>query len=147
MSDPWPRLVPLEDTLDGAFGIELEELSGDAIRARIPVTDRIRQRFGLVHGGAYCAIAEFLASEATVAGVWEDGNIALGTQNATSFLRAVGDGTLLAEGRPLHRGRSVWVWDVEFRDDDGRLSATSRVTLAVRPAPAGAPGPLVSEAP
>ena len=35
----------------------------------------------------------------------------------------------------MHRGRTTWVWDVSFTDDEGRLCATSRVTLAVRPAP------------
>ena len=40
-----------------------------------------------------------------------------------------------AEGTPRHRGRTTWVWDVEFTDDDGRVCALSRVTLAVRPAP------------
>lgn len=127
--------IPLEQALDGVLGVELETLTPEAVHARIPVTPRICQRFGLVHGGAYCAIAEFLASEGTIAGVHARGSAALGQQNATHFLRPVGEGTLHAQARPLSRGRTAWVWDVDFRDDGGRLCATSRVTIAVRPAP------------
>jgi 1,4-dihydroxy-2-naphthoyl-CoA hydrolase len=67
-------LLELEDTLDGVLGFELLELSGEHVRAQLRVHDRVRQRFGIVHGGAYCAIAEVLASEATVCGVAVDGN-------------------------------------------------------------------------
>jgi 1,4-dihydroxy-2-naphthoyl-CoA hydrolase len=134
--------VALEEGLDGVFGMELEEISGERASARIPVTRRLCQRFGLVHGGTYCAIAEFLASEGTVAGVRDEGNLAMGTQNSSYFLRAVSEGVLHAEGRPRHRGRTVWVWDVDFTDDRGRLCATSRVSLAVRPAPDDAPEAL-----
>jgi 1,4-dihydroxy-2-naphthoyl-CoA hydrolase len=137
-----PREIPLEDALDGVLGMRLEELSGDVARARIPVTNRIRQRFGLVHGGAYSALAEFIASEATNAAVYGQGRLAVGMENATHFLRPVTDGMLRAEARPRHRGRSTWVWDVDFHDERGGLCATSRVTLAVRPAPADLPAPL-----
>jgi 1,4-dihydroxy-2-naphthoyl-CoA hydrolase len=137
-----PRSVPLEETLDGMLGVQIEELSGHSVRATVPVTSRTCQRFGLVHGGTYSAVAEFLASEGTVAAVHPDGKLAVGTQNSTHFLRALTEGTIHAEGRPVHRGRSMWLWEVEFRDDAGRLTATSRVTLAVRPAPEGLPPPL-----
>jgi 1,4-dihydroxy-2-naphthoyl-CoA hydrolase len=136
-------LLELEDTLDGVLGFELLELSGEHVRAQLRVHDRVRQRFGIVHGGAYCAIAEVLASEATVCGVAADGNIAMGMSNSTSFLRPVREGVIIADGRPRHRGRSTWIWDVDFTEENGKLCATSRVTLAVRPAPEGGPRPLL----
>ena len=96
----------------------------------------MQQPMGLVHGGTYAALAESMASWATVVAVAPDGNLAVGQSNNTTFLRPVTSGQVNAEGTPLHRGRTTWVWDVEFTDDDGRLCAVSRVTLAVRPAPA-----------
>jgi 1,4-dihydroxy-2-naphthoyl-CoA hydrolase len=137
-----PREIPPEASLDGMLGMSLGELSGEVARARIPVTDRIRQRFGLVHGGAYSALAELIASEATNAAVHGQGRLAVGMENSTHFLRPVRDGTLRAEARARHRGRSPWVWDVDFHDEHGRLCATSRVTLVVRPAPADPPVPI-----
>jgi uncharacterized protein (TIGR00369 family) len=88
---------------------------------------------GIVHGGVYAAMGETLASMATWIHVREDGNIAVGQSNSTSFLRPIAEGTVHAEGRRRHRGRTTWVWDVDFSDDQGRLCATSRVTMAVRP--------------
>ena len=128
--------VTLEETLDSHLGFELIEVKEDSARARIPVTDRVRQPFGLVHGGVYAAMAESLASIATVSVVWEEGNIAVGLSNATSFLRPATEGTLHALATRRHRGRTTWIWDVDVTDDDGRLCATTRVTMAVRPRPA-----------
>jgi uncharacterized protein (TIGR00369 family) len=88
-----------------------------------------------VHGGAYAAIAESLASAATYQAVTGDGMTALGLSNHTSFLRPVLDGTVEVEARRVHRGRTTWLWDVDHRDGEGRLCAVSRVTVAVRPAP------------
>jgi 1,4-dihydroxy-2-naphthoyl-CoA hydrolase len=126
---------PTDGTLDDVLGFELLEANGERCTARCPVERRVQQPFGLVHGGAYAALAETMVSWATVIAVAPDGNIAVGQSNSTSFLRPVTGGHVHAEGTPRHRGRTTWVWDVEFTDDDGKLCAMSRVTLAVRPAP------------
>jgi 1,4-dihydroxy-2-naphthoyl-CoA hydrolase len=126
---------PVPGTLEDVLGFELLELTGDSCRGRFTVEQRVQQPFGLVHGGAYAALAETMASWATVAAVGADGNIAVGMSNSTTFLRPVTSGGVHADATPRHRGRTTWVWDVEFSDDEGRLCAVSRVTLAVRPAP------------
>jgi uncharacterized protein (TIGR00369 family) len=119
------------------LGFELLEADGEGCRGRFAAERRVQQPFGLVHGGAYAALAESMASWATVIAVAPDGNIAVGQSNSTTFLRPVTEGTVHASGTPRHRGRTTWVWDVEFTDDGGRVCALSRVTLAVRPAPSG----------
>ena len=127
--------VPFEEALDGTLGFEVLSLSEGLARGRVLVTDRVRQMWGLVHGGVYAALSEMLASEATVSAVYGDGLIAVGLSNHTSFLRPVFEGTVHAEAKRLHRGRSTWLWEVSLRDDDGKLCAVSRVTLAIRPRP------------
>jgi 1,4-dihydroxy-2-naphthoyl-CoA hydrolase len=134
LPDPLVASYPAAGTLDEVLGFELLEASAAATRARFAVSDRVRQPLGLVHGGAYAALAESMVSLATHLAVADEGNIATGQSNSTSFLRPVLEGSVHAEARPLHSGRTTWVWDVEFRDDDGRLCAISRVTIAVRPA-------------
>jgi 1,4-dihydroxy-2-naphthoyl-CoA hydrolase len=128
--------VTAEDTLDSLLGFEIIEVKEDSARARVPVTNRVRQPYGLVHGGVYAALAESLASMATAAAVYADGSIAVGLSNATSFMRPATEGAVNATARRLHRGRTTWVWDVDMTDDEGRLCATTRVTMAVRPRPA-----------
>ncbi len=127
--------LPHAATLDGTLGLEHLEVGPEHARGRFVVEDRVRQPYGIVHGGTYAAIAESLASAATFAAVFGDGMIALGLSNSTSFLRPVFGGAVESDARPLHRGRSTWLWNVDHRDARGRLCATSRVTIAVRPAP------------
>ena len=117
------------------LGFELFDSDGERARGRFRVEDRVRQPYGLVHGGAYAAMAESLASVATAQAVAGEGMIAMGQANHTSFLRPVTEGDIHAEGRRRHRGRSTWVWQVDFTDDQGRLCALSLVTLAVRRRP------------
>jgi len=121
--------------MDGTLGFELIEAGEELARGRFTVTDRVRQPMGIVHGGAYAAMAESLVSAATYMHVTGDGNIAVGQSNHTNFLRPVAGGTVHAAARRRHRGRTSWVWEVDFTDDDGRLCAITRVTMAVRPAP------------
>ena len=118
-----------------ALGFEVTEGGAELARGRFQVTDAVRQPLGIVHGGAYATMAETLASAATYVAVEPDGNIAVGQSNHTSFLRPVAEGFVHAEARRRHRGRTSWVWEIDFTDDAGKLCAISRVTLAVRPAP------------
>jgi 1,4-dihydroxy-2-naphthoyl-CoA hydrolase len=121
-------------TLDSVLGFQVLEHGDGFINGSVAVTDRVRQPMGLVHGGVYAALAESLCSMATWQAVYEDGMIATGQQNDTSFLRPVTEGNVNAAARSRHRGRTTWVWEVDFTDDAGRLCAVSRVTIAVRPA-------------
>lgn len=130
--DPIDRALGASQAFDGLIGLELTEVSADIARGRIEVHDEILQPFGVVHGGVYAAIAESLASRGTFAGVVRGGAMALGLSNNTSFLRPVSSGVIESVARPLHRGRTTWVWDVHASDSEGRLCAVSRVTIAVR---------------
>ena len=120
---------------DRHYGLEVEEASDELVRGRVRVREEVTQPVGIVHGGVYASISEALASLGTNVGVNDDGNIGLGMSNHSSFLRPVREGFVHAEARRRHRGRTTWVWDVDLTDDEGRLCATSRVTIAVRPLP------------
>ena len=130
---PFETRVSPEDSFIGVLGLEIDELVDVGLRtARLQVVPGVCQPMGIVHGGIYAAIAETLASMGTADGVLEQGKVPLGMSNNTSFLRPVSEGTVHAEARAFHRGRTSWLWDVEMRNDDGNLCATSRVTIAVR---------------
>jgi 1,4-dihydroxy-2-naphthoyl-CoA hydrolase len=120
-------------TLDEALAFELVTLEDETAYARVAIDDRHLQPLGVVHGGVYAALAESVASHATARVVMQAGNAALGMTNDTSFFRPASGGTLHAHAQRLHGGRTTWVWDVRLTDDEGRLCAASRVTVAVRP--------------
>lgn len=118
---------------DELIGTEWGETSAERATATLAVAERHKQPVGLVHGGVYCALAESVASRATALEVLGDGDLALGMSNNATFLRPVTAGTIHVEATRRHGGRSTWIWDVECRDDKGRLCAINRVTIAVRP--------------
>jgi 1,4-dihydroxy-2-naphthoyl-CoA hydrolase len=128
----------LDVGFDRLYGLEVTEVGDGVMRGRVDVRDAIKQPAGLVHGGIYAAIAESLATTGTALAVVGEGNTAMGLSNQTSFLRPVTDGAIHAGASARHRGRTTWVWEVECLDDAERLCALSRITVAVRPAPAGA---------
>jgi 1,4-dihydroxy-2-naphthoyl-CoA hydrolase len=137
---PWDRaslpspVIPLENTFEGFLDLEWLELTRDFAHVRLKVRENLKQPLGLLHGGIYAAVAETVASVATVSNVWEDGYVGSGLSNYASFLRPVTDGTLdvIAKLRG-HDGRE-WTWGHEFRDEADRLCALVEVTIAVRPA-------------
>jgi len=120
---------------DRLYGLELLSVSDTEVTARVAVREELKQPAGLVHGGVYASIAESMASLATHIAVAGQGEMAMGLANSTSFLRPVTAGTVHARATRLHRGRTTWVWDVLFTDDEGRSCAVTRMTIAVRPVP------------
>ena len=118
------------------FGLVYGEVTAERVEASFPVEPPVQQPFGLVHGGVYSTIAESICSSATAIAVSSEGKIAIGMSNSASFLRPVTEGTIHAVGTRRHAGRTTWLWDVDFTDDNGKLAATVRMTVAVREAPA-----------
>ncbi|MBM3668312.1 MAG: PaaI family thioesterase [Actinobacteria bacterium] len=114
------------------IGVEWIDLDPDGARARIEVSAKHLQPYGIVHGGVHAALAESLTSAATYFAVKEDGKVAIGQSNDTAFLRPVREGTIEATAVARHRGSTTWIWDVEIRDAEDRLCALCRMTIAVR---------------
>jgi 1,4-dihydroxy-2-naphthoyl-CoA hydrolase len=127
-------VIPLDRTFDALYGLEVLERDEARVRARVAVRDDLKQAMGLVHGGVFASIAESITSLATALAVLPEGRMAQGLSNQTSFLRPITGGTVHAAGRPRHRGRSTWVWQFDISDDDARLCALVRMTVAVRDA-------------
>jgi 1,4-dihydroxy-2-naphthoyl-CoA hydrolase len=121
---------------DRLVGLELLECSDTDVHAQVAVREELKQPAGLLHGGVYASMAESMASLATAIAVSAQGEMAMGLSNNTSFLRPITDGTVHAHATRVHRGRTTWVWDVRFSDDQEHTCAITRMTIAVRPAPA-----------
>lgn len=122
---------------DRLYGLRFQTFGDEEVRAQVQVRDELKQPMGLVHGGVYVSLAESMASLATAAAVIGEGKMATGMSNSTSFLRPITEGAVHGYGKRLHRGRTTWVWDVTFSDDEGRTCAVTRMTIAIRPLPDG----------
>jgi 1,4-dihydroxy-2-naphthoyl-CoA hydrolase len=120
---------------DGYLGTEWIQLKPEDARARIEMREDLQQPYGILHGGVYSSLVEGLCSYTTAIAVWEEGNIAMGQSIEVSFLRPVTSGHAEARASVRHRGRTTWVWEAEIVDDEERLCALAKMTMAVRPAP------------
>ena len=119
--------------LADALGIELKELTPKRVVATMPVDERTRQPFGILHGGASVALAETLASLGGAMNVDLERFNVVGVEINANHLRAKRDGQVTGTGTPIHVGRSTQVWEVKIVDEEERPICVSRCTLAVVP--------------
>lgn len=112
------------------LGIRFTEIGPDFLRATMPVDERTRQPYGLLHGGASVLLAETLGSTAGNLCVPPD-RICVGIEINANHVRGVRDGVVTGTARPLHVGASTQVWEIRIEDARGKLACVSRLTLAV----------------
>lgn len=130
---PIPGSDPNRETLLKTLEIELLETTPDRVVARMPVTPRVHQPFGLLHGGASVALAETVASFGAFISVMDQGMVAVGIEINANHLKGKRDGVVTATATPLHKGRSTHVWEVRITDEANKLVCVSRCTLAIVP--------------
>jgi 1,4-dihydroxy-2-naphthoyl-CoA hydrolase len=120
-------------TLAESLGIEFTEAGTDFLRGRMPVDQRTKQPYGLLHGGASVALAETLGSAAGNLCLDGDRSVAVGLEISANHLRPATQGWVIGTARPIHLGRSTQVWDIRIEDEAGHMTCISRLTLAVVP--------------
>lgn len=113
------------------LGIRIIELGEDFLRGTMPVDQRTKQPYGLLHGGSSAMLAETLASVAANMCVEKEGQQAVGLELNCNHVRGVTQGVVTGMARPVHVGRKTQVWDIRIEDERGKLCCVSRLTLAV----------------
>jgi 1,4-dihydroxy-2-naphthoyl-CoA hydrolase len=115
------------------IGIEIVELTPERVVATMPVDARTRQPYGLLHGGASVALAETVASIASIINIDRQQFRAVGLEINANHIRAKTEGIVRATATPIHIGRSTHVWNVQIVDEEERLVCISRCTVAIVP--------------
>ncbi|MBX3654889.1 MAG: hotdog fold thioesterase [Ramlibacter sp.] len=119
-----------KDTAVDRLGIEFLEVGDDFISARVPVDERTRQPYGLLHGGVSVVLAETLGS-CGAAYASPEGHRAVGLDINANHLKGATSGWVTGITRPVHIGRTTQVWQIDMRNDAGELTCVSRITMAV----------------
>lgn len=130
--EPWDRALPTVG-LASAIGIEILELTCERVTATMPVDDRTRQPFGILHGGASMALAETVASIGATACIDRERFLAVGQEINGNHLRSKSDGTVTAVATPIHVGRRSHVWSIRITDEEENLVCIARCTMAIVP--------------
>jgi 1,4-dihydroxy-2-naphthoyl-CoA hydrolase len=111
--------------------LRLTEIGDDYLRGTLPVDERTRQPFGLLHGGASVVLAETLGSVASNLVVDTSKFHAVGQEISANHLRSVRSGRVTGTARPVYLGGRSQVWDIQIHDETGKLTCVSRLTMAV----------------
>lgn len=121
-----------KNTMVDHLGIEFTGFGDDFIAARMPVDRRTIQPMGLLHGGASVALAETVGSVASALCLEDPTKQSpVGVEINANHLRAVREGFVYATCKPVRVGRTIHVWQIDIRDESGRLTCTSRLTIAI----------------
>ncbi|HEX7890890.1 MAG TPA: hotdog fold thioesterase [Ramlibacter sp.] len=133
----WTRPLSIEalnaahkGTAPERLGIEFLEIGDDFLVARVPVDERTRQPYGLLHGGVSVVLAETLGSCGAIYCA-PPGHRVVGLDINANHIRGATSGWVTGRTTPVHIGRSTQVWHIDMRNDAGELTCVSRLTLAV----------------
>lgn len=114
------------------LGIEYVDFGDDYLIARMPVDERTRQPYGILHGGASCLLAETIGSHAASLCIDMDKEYCVGLEINANHIRSVSEGYVYGTGKPQHIGRSTHVWEIMIRDEQQRTVCSSRLTMMIK---------------
>ena len=118
-------------TLVTALGIEITKFEKDCVKGRMPVDERTKQPFGLLHGGASVALAETLGSMGDGKNIDIDNHAVAGIEINASHLKSVKSGWVLGKAEPVRIVKKIQVWEIVVTDETKNLVCKSRLTLTV----------------
>ncbi len=134
----WQRQLSLDElnavsegTLAAHLGIRITEVTDNSLVGTMPVDARTHQPYGILHGGASVALAESLGSVAATLCLDFTTHYPVGLEINANHLRSVREGLVTGTATPIHVGRTTQVWNIDIRDEQGRMVCVSRITLAV----------------
>lgn len=122
-----------EQNMAQHVGIVWTELGDDHLAATMPVDERTKQPYGLLHGGASCVLAETIGSVASAMVVDTTKYYCVGLEINANHVRSAREGLVTGIAKPLHLGRQTHVWDIKIYDNLQKLVCVSRLTVAVLP--------------
>ncbi len=118
-------------TLADLIGIEWVAIGSDFLKAKMPVDERTKQPYGLLHGGASCVLAETLGSVASAFVIDQTKYQCVGLEINANHIRSARKGFVTGIATPIHLGRSTHVWDIKIHDEEEKLICISRLTVVI----------------
>ncbi len=120
-----------KDTLTDLLGIIFTEIGDDYLIAVMPISSKLLQPMGIMHGGASCVLAETIASIAANLCIDRTTKACVGLDINVNHIRPVHAGILTAKTQPLHIGRTTHVWEIKIHNEEKKLVSVSRMTASV----------------
>ena len=118
-------------TMATFLGIEWVEIGENFLKAKMPVDERTKQPYGLLHGGASCVLAETIGSLASAMVVDTAQYQCVGLEINANHVHSATSGYVTGIATPLHLGKSTHVWDIKIYNEDEKMVCVSRLTVAI----------------
>ncbi len=122
-----------QNTLMETLGIEFTEVGDDFIVARMPVTPRIHQPDGVLHGGASVALAESVGSAGAYFFLNSEEIVIRGIEIAANHVKSVREGYVYAHASIIHKGRTTQLWQIKITNEEGALVSLVKLTTLTLP--------------
>ena len=122
-----------KETMAAYLDMQWVEIGDDFLKLSMPVNEKTKQPYGILHGGASCALAETIGSVASALVIDREKFMCVGLEINANHIRSAKDGIVTGYCTPLHLGRSTHVWDIKIYDEDEKLICVSRLTVAILP--------------
>src|SRR5690606_29233754 len=122
-----------QNTLMETLGIEFTEVGDDFLIARMPVTPRVHQPDGVLHGGASVALAESVGSAGAFLFLNSKNVVIRGIEIAANHVKSVRDGYVYAHASIVHKGRNTQLWQIKIKNEEGALVSLIKLTTLSLP--------------
>ncbi|NNC69400.1 MAG: hotdog fold thioesterase [Flavobacteriaceae bacterium] len=120
-----------QNTLMQTLGIKFLEASQDRVVATMPVTPKVHQPDGVLHGGASVALAETVGSFASVLNIDREKQMVRGLEISANHLRGKSEGIVTATARPLHKGKTTHLWEIRIEDENHKLISLCKLSTII----------------
>jgi uncharacterized protein (TIGR00369 family) len=117
-----------KDTLMETLDIEYVDLGDDYLTAKMPVTSKVHQPYGQLHGGATAALAETVGSTASRFFIDTKNQMINGIELTINHIKSKREGEVFATAKNIHKGRSTHLWEVRIVDEEGNLISICKMT-------------------
>ena len=122
-----------KNTLLNTLDIEFTAVGNDFVEAKMPVTPKVHQPDGVLHGGATVALAETVGSVAAAYLLDREKFFVRGIEINANHVKSISEGYVFARAEFLHKGKTTQVWDIKIRDEEGNLISASKLTTISLP--------------
>ncbi len=122
-----------KNTLGETLDIVYTDVSDDFLTATMPVTPRVHQPYGIMHGGASCVLAETLGSCLSLINLDISKSVPVGTNINSNHLRAIREGVVTGTATFIRKGNTMHVSQIEIRDEKGNLINHTTMTNNIVP--------------
>lgn len=119
------------NTLMEHLKIEFIDVGNDYLTAKMPVSSKVHQPDGVLHGGATVALAESVGSAASFLFINPLNQTIRGLEISANHLKSVKKGHVYATANPIHIGKKTHLWEIKVTDDKSNLISHCKLTTIV----------------